>query len=135
VERQGREARCVFCGNAIAPGEASVGRGAVAAHAACADRSLGDEGSWDRIAAALGDGAPAEDHAAADGDPVATDATGRDGSDAGAAPGASPSGGRSRAAAARSGCLVIAMLVPLVVLVPLVAWSVMHHALGSRKGG
>jgi hypothetical protein len=129
VERQDREARCVFCGNAIAPGDPSVGRGAVAAHVVCADRSLGDERSWDRIAAALGDGAPAEDPAAAEGDPVGTDATGRNGSDTSAPPVASTSGGRRGASAARTGCLAIA------VLAPLVAWSVMDRALGSRNGG
>jgi hypothetical protein len=127
VERRDREARCVFCGRVIAPGEPSVGRGAVAAHAACADRSLVDEGSWDRIAAALGDGAPAEDAVPADDDPAGVDATGRDGSDTGGPPGASASGGGS--AAARSGCLTIA------VVVALVAWSVVDHALGSRNGG
>ncbi len=111
----------MFCGRAITSDEPSVGRGAVAAHAACADQSLGDDRSWDRIAAALGDGAPADDPADPEADPVGADRTGRDGSDA-------TSGGRSRAAAARSGCLTIA------VLVPLVAWSVVHRELWGRNG-
>ena len=128
MERQDREARCVFCGAAIAPDDPSVGRGAVAAHVVCADRSLGDERSWDRIAAALGDGGPAEDPAAAEGDPVGEGVTGRNGSDT-SAPVASTSGGRPGAAAARTGCLMIA------VLVPLVAWSVVDRALGNRNGG
>jgi len=129
MERQDREARCVFCGAAIAPDDPSVGRGAAAAHVVCADRSLGDERSWDRIAAALGDGAPADDPAGADAGPVGADRTGRIGSDATTPPAASTSGGRPGAAAARTGCLMIA------VLVPLVAWSVVDRALGNRNGG
>ena len=146
MERLDREARCVFCGRAIAPDEPSVGRGPVAAHSACADRSLGDERSWDRVAAALGDGAPADDPVAAagdpaaegvavrQGDPVGADGTGRNGSDTAAAPGASTSGGRPGSAAARTGCMTI-VLVALVPLVALVVWSAVDHALGSRNSG
>ncbi len=129
MQGRDREARCVFCGRAIAPGEPSVGRGAVAAHSACADRSLADDRSWDRIAEALGDGAPADDPAAAEGDPVGTDVTGRNGSDTSESPVASTSGGRSGAAAARTGCLTIA------VLAALGAWSVVDHARGSGNDG
>jgi hypothetical protein len=127
VERRDREARCVFCGRAIAPDEPSVGRGAVAAHAACADRSLGDERSWDRIAAALGDVA-SEDEPAADGDPDAADRTGRNGGDTSDV-GVASTSGHGPGAAARTGCMTIA------VLVALVAWSVAGRERGSRNGG
>jgi hypothetical protein len=46
--------RCVFCGNPIGPDEARTGRGASAAHAACADDALGDDAHWDEIARASG---------------------------------------------------------------------------------
>jgi hypothetical protein len=46
--------RCVFCGNPIGPDEARTGRESSAAHAACADRALGDVEHWDEIARAAG---------------------------------------------------------------------------------
>lgn len=55
---------CIFCGHRIQPGEASVGRGETAAHAACADAAFADEGRWERIAGGLGDSGPAVEPAA-----------------------------------------------------------------------
>lgn len=46
--------RCVFCGNPIEADEERAGRGAAAAHAACADRALADDAHWDAIAEASG---------------------------------------------------------------------------------
>ena len=44
--------RCVFCGNPIEADAERTGRGAMAAHAACADRALADDAHWDAIAGA-----------------------------------------------------------------------------------
>ena len=44
--------RCVFCGNAIETDAERTGRGAMAAHAACADRALADDAHWDALAGA-----------------------------------------------------------------------------------
>ncbi|HEX6139819.1 MAG TPA: hypothetical protein VF013_05050 [Candidatus Limnocylindria bacterium] len=49
------EPTCVFCGRPIDPDEPSTGRGEIAAHAACADAALADEGHWEAIAAANGE--------------------------------------------------------------------------------
>lgn len=46
--------RCVFCGQPIGPDDERTGRGATAAHAACADRALADDAHWDEIAEASG---------------------------------------------------------------------------------
>ena len=53
--------RCVFCGQPIGPDDERTGRGATAAHAACADRALADDAHWDEIAEASGadDASPA----------------------------------------------------------------------------
>lgn len=55
---------CVFCGQAIGPDEAMVGRPPSAAHAACADAALTDDRHWDRIAAASGNLEAAEEEPA-----------------------------------------------------------------------
>jgi hypothetical protein len=44
--------RCVFCGEPIGADADRTGRGATAAHAACADRALADDAHWDAIAEA-----------------------------------------------------------------------------------
>ncbi|MEO8510701.1 MAG: hypothetical protein ABI534_05610 [Chloroflexota bacterium] len=44
--------RCVFCGDPIGADAERTGRGAMAAHAACADRALADDAHWDAIAGA-----------------------------------------------------------------------------------
>jgi hypothetical protein len=50
-----RPTACVFCGLPLADGEPVAGRPPAAAHAACADRALTDDGHWDAIAAASGE--------------------------------------------------------------------------------
>lgn len=47
--------RCVFCGSPVGADDERTGRGAAAAHAACADRALTDDAHWDAIAEAEGD--------------------------------------------------------------------------------
>jgi hypothetical protein len=49
-----RPMTCVFCARPIGVGEPMAGRPPAAAHAACADRALTDDGHWDAIAASSG---------------------------------------------------------------------------------
>jgi hypothetical protein len=59
--RQADAPECVFCGQPIAPDQPMVGRGPMAAHAACADAALADDAHWDAISAgAANTGEPPE---------------------------------------------------------------------------
>jgi hypothetical protein len=53
--RQADAPDCVFCGKPIAPDQPMVGRGPMAAHAACADAALADDAHWDAISAGAAD--------------------------------------------------------------------------------
>ncbi len=112
---------CTFCGRPIGPGEPGVGRGETAAHAACADAALADEGTWERIAGGLGDSEPPAEAA---GDDAGPDAGGAD-----AGRGAGGAGAAGGAAAGRSGCALAA-----VSLVTLVAFAGLAQ-LGGRADG
>lgn len=91
---------CTFCGRPIEPGQARVGRGETAAHAACADAALADEGRWERIAGGLG-----EPPSAAEPGPSTT-----------------PSGaGSARAGGARTGCALSMVALSALALSALVA--------------
>ncbi len=104
--------RCAFCGQLIGPDEPKSGRGESAAHVACADAALADDRFWDRIAAGVGDTAPAEGARGgteAAGSPAAARAgdTNDDVGSVGGEPTVRGSGGRSGAGCALSALLAI----------------------------
>jgi hypothetical protein len=95
-------ATCVFCGAAIGPDEPTSGRPPMAAHAACADAALADDRHWDAVAGASPQ--PDEDAAPEAGPPEA------------GPPEAGPPDAKGR-----SGCLTVAAIALLALLVLFVA--------------